>query len=573
VVCVAVNASDWRAMEFDGEAPGETLWVDNLMSYTWPVAGESLAALSGVMYYGSSQFQLEPRSNYDVVGFDHVAPGTITNLAAAPGEYNGSVNLTWTATGDDGSVGTASAYTVRYSASPITSGNWASATDVTGEPSPQASGSSEAWSVRGLPAGQTLYFAIRAEDEAHNLGGVSNSPSTVVTSSQAKLTVHCINVAQGDCTLIVSGTGKTFLLDAGKNGYGNAEVVPYLQSLGIDQLTYVGASHYDADHIGGLDEVVYAIGIDSASYDRGWSYTTQAYNDYVNSVGSKRRTVNDGDVIDMGDGVTMRCVCVNGNGLLSPPYNYTQYDENDLCVGWVVSVGSFKLFVGGDISGNSSCTPYHDIESSVGAEVGDIEVLRINHHGSHCNTNANFVNSLSPEAAIISVGDGNEYGHPTSTVINRLVSVGAYIYQTETGTGGTIPTGKGEVAGDIVIHTNGACTYTIQDSVFTVDLPTAVPTAGIVPSRSFLWPNVPNPFNPTTEVRFDLAEPGLVRLLVVDVQGRVVSVLASGRRDAGSYTETWGGKDAGGHEVSSGVYFLRLEVPKGVETRKMTLIR
>ncbi|MFH1680602.1 MAG: MBL fold metallo-hydrolase [Candidatus Eisenbacteria bacterium] len=573
VLCVSVGAGDWRAVEYDGEAPGETLLVDDLMTYAWPSAGDSLVKLAGVLYYGSSLFQLEPRSNFDVVGIDRVPPGTITDLGAAPGEYNGSALLTWTATGDDGSSGTASRYIARYASSPITAANWGAATDLSGEPAPQASGTPEGWLARGLPAGETVYLAIRAEDEANQLGGVSNSPSVVVTDAQPKLTIHCINVGQGDCTLIQTGTGMTFLYDAGYNGEGTAEVIPYLQGLGIDQLTYVGASHYDADHIGGLDEVVYAIGVDSASLDRGWTYTTSAYYNYVTAVGSLRRMVDDGDVIDLGDGVTVRCVCVNGNGLLTPPFNYTQYDENDLSVGYVVSVGSFQFFVGGDISGNVSCTPYHDIETSVGNEVGDIEVLRVNHHGSHCNSNWNFVNALSPEAAIISVGDGNPYGHPTSTVINRLVSIGAYIYQTELGTGGSIPAGRGEVAGDIVIQTNGHCTYTIQDSVYLVDAATGIRLAGAAPSRSILWPNAPNPFNPATTIRYDVAEPGAVRLLVLDVRGRVVSVLASEPHAAGSFTHVWNGTDAEGREVPSGVYFLRMENEGTADIRKMTLIR
>lgn len=573
VLCVSVGGSDWRAVEYDGEAPGETLLVGSLMTYSRPSAGDSLVKLAGVLYYGSSQFQLQPRDNFDVVGLDHVPPGTITDLAASPGEYNGSVLLTWTATGDDGSSGTASAYIARWASAPITGANWASATDLSGEPIPQPSGSQETWLATGLPAGQTVYLAIRAMDEANQLGGVSNSPSAVVTDTQPRLTIHCINVGQGDCTLIQSGTGKTFLYDAGFNGVGSSKVVPYLQGLGITQLTYMGASHYDADHIGGLDEVFYAVGVDSACYDRGWSYTTQSYYDYVNAIGSLRRTINDGDVIDLGDGVTIRCVCVNGNGLLSPPFNYTQYDENDLSIGYVVEVGSFQFFVGGDISGNTNCTPYRDIETSVGVEVGDVEVLRTNHHGSHCNSNSSFVNALNPEAAIISVGNGNPYGHPTSTVINRLVNVGAYIYQTEQGTGGSIPTGKGEIAGDIVIRTNGFCTYTVQDSIYMVDAVTDVRLAGAAPARSMLWPNTPNPFNPSTTITYDVAEAGPVRLLVLDVRGRVVSVLASRPHSAGSFMHVWNGTDGEGREVPSGVYFVRLENGGSADIRKMTLIR
>ena len=155
------------------------------------------------------------------------------------------------------------------------------------------------------------------------------------------LKIHCIDVDQGDCTLIVSPTGGTFLFDAGWNGKGNSVVIPYLQGLGLTALDYVGASHYHADHIGGLDEVVNFLGIDSvrvAVLDRGWSYTTITYGDYADAVAPKRTTITDGQVIDLGGGTTVTCLGVNGNGELSPPFD-DKYDENDLSVALLVEYG------------------------------------------------------------------------------------------------------------------------------------------------------------------------------------------------------------------------------------------
>ena len=108
---------------------------------------------------------------------DSVAPAAIADLTAGnPGED--TVDLTWTASGDDGSTGTASSYDIRYASSPITAGNWASATPATqGVPIPQPAGSAESTTLSGLPSGLTLYFAIKAVDNADNSGPVSNSPS------------------------------------------------------------------------------------------------------------------------------------------------------------------------------------------------------------------------------------------------------------------------------------------------------------------------------------------------------------------------------------------------------------
>ena len=115
-----------------------------------------------------------------VNGADTTAPAAIS-LSAQSGSLHGSVSLNWTAVGDDGNTGTASSYLVRYSPSPISSGNWDAATPVSvGVPTPKPAGQSESMLVTGLNPGSTYYFAVRAQDEVPNLGSVSNSPSGVV---------------------------------------------------------------------------------------------------------------------------------------------------------------------------------------------------------------------------------------------------------------------------------------------------------------------------------------------------------------------------------------------------------
>ncbi len=110
---------------------------------------------------------------------DNINPGKITDLSATTGNQAGTVILTWTATGDDGNVGTASSYIIKYYTSAINDSNWNSAFDIEGEPLPQPAGNSETYTVTGLIPGQTYYFAIRALDKAGNMSDISNSPSVV----------------------------------------------------------------------------------------------------------------------------------------------------------------------------------------------------------------------------------------------------------------------------------------------------------------------------------------------------------------------------------------------------------
>lgn len=396
------------------------------------------------------------------------------------------------------------------------------------------------------------------------VGTVMLGALALVPECRAALEIHIIDVGQGDCTLVISPTGGTFLFDAGTNGKGNTVVYPYMQSLGLDALDYIATSHYHMDHIGGIDDVVDNIGIDSvrvAVLDRGWSYTTATYNDYAATVAAKRTTIVDSQVIDLGGGVTITCLGVNGNGHLSPPFD-DSYDENDLCVTLLVEYGDFEFFVAGDLSGVNS-SYYHDIESSVGLEAGDIDVYRVDHHGSSSNSNVTLVSTLMPEVSIISVGS-NSYGHPTQTVIDRLVSYDSYIYQTELGSGGTIPSGEGEVVnGHIVIEVDGS-QYTVDGDPY--DLGSSGVEIVTQPAGFSVFPN---PFVHETTFRLSTPTVDQAHLEVFDVEGRLVNVFGPLTSADGTRLVSWDGRSASGKAVTPGVYFVRVSSPTGSLSRKI----
>lgn len=95
----------------------------------------------------------------------------------------------------------------------------------------------------------------------------------------------------------------------------------------------------------------------------------------------------------------------------------------------------------------------------------------------------------------------------------------------------------------------------------------------LVPVRFGLDQNVPNPFNPRTVIRYRLAGEAPVLLTIYDVRGRLVRRLVSERQPAGVYEITWTGRDEGGKETASGVYFYRLEAGANTFSRKMVLLR
>ena len=96
---------------------------------------------------------------------------------------------------------------------------------------------------------------------------------------------------------------------------------------------------------------------------------------------------------------------------------------------------------------------------------------------------------------------------------------------------------------------------------------------GTLPKTAGLIGNSPNPFNPTTKIRYALPNTAQVSLQIIDVSGRVVRTLVNGVQSAGAKEVTWNGKTDAGKDVSSGVYFMFFEAYGQKDHQKMTLIR
>jgi len=100
-----------------------------------------------------------------------------------------TATLSWTAVGDDSLTGTAAVYDIRYATSPITNANWSSATQVSGEPAPAASGTPQSHVIEGLSRQVTYYFAMKVRDEAGNFSALSNVPSATTPDTMSPATI------------------------------------------------------------------------------------------------------------------------------------------------------------------------------------------------------------------------------------------------------------------------------------------------------------------------------------------------------------------------------------------------
>jgi beta-lactamase superfamily II metal-dependent hydrolase len=270
------------------------------------------------------------------------------------------------------------------------------------------------------------------------------------------LTVVVVDVGQGDGIVVRAPDGKVHVIDAGPDGQGVAAVLPTLTALQPASYGFTFLSHFHSDHEGGLDEVLTALPFQFA-YDRGDVNrpSNPDVNNYLAAAGTRRRTVTLGTIYQLGGGATLRCIALNGNvvgGAFVDPTASAQ-EENSRSIALRLDYGQFSMWLGGDLTGGASSTA--DVESPASLSCGDVDVYKMNHHGSNTSTSNNLVTRLAPELAVVSCGTGNPYGHPSTTVVNRLNQAAASraLLSTTTGSAATIGFG---VAGDIRIDTDGA---------------------------------------------------------------------------------------------------------------------
>jgi len=130
---------------------------------------------------------------------DTTPPSDIIDLSASSGNTRGTINLSWTAPGDDESIGTSTEYIIRYAtSSAITTDNWASSTDITGEPTPSIASSTESLIIADLTPSETYYWAIKSEDDAGNISGLSNCASTSPSAMAENIVISEIQLGTNE---------------------------------------------------------------------------------------------------------------------------------------------------------------------------------------------------------------------------------------------------------------------------------------------------------------------------------------------------------------------------------------
>lgn len=232
---------------------------------------------------------------------------------------------------------------------------------------------------------------------------------------QGLLEVHCLDVGQGDSTLI-AGENQLMLIDGAEREYSD-EICYYLNQLGVKKIDYLVATHPHDDHIGGMADIMsqFSIGCLVLTEE---SATTHAYQNMIDSAIEYQIPTlipKPGDTIPFED-----ATCKVLGPLSMDPNNS---NNNSMIVKLEYGNHSF-LFMG-------------DAEEKEEQELVDsfadirADVLRTGHHGSKTSSQSFFLSRVMPEYAIISCGIDNQFDHPSPEALTRLNRWCKEIYRTD----------------------------------------------------------------------------------------------------------------------------------------------
>lgn len=253
-----------------------------------------------------------------------------------------------------------------------------------------------------------------------------------VLVSRDTLEVTALDVGQGDSLFVVGPDGSTMLIDSGGPvggvnevstatttfDVGEEVVSPYLWSRRVRRLDVLVLSHAHSDHMGGMPAVMQNfrprelwVSIDASS---------EAYRALLNeaaSLGVHVRHLRAGQRVDWGGAQV---------NVLAPETTYVNVGEpsNDDSLVLRLQYGKSSVLLEGDAEGASERQMLAD-------GLAPVTLLKVGHHGSLTSTTTDFLSTLAPKDAVISVGRGNTFGHPRPEIISRIATGGTRLFRTD----------------------------------------------------------------------------------------------------------------------------------------------
>ena len=279
------------------------------------------------------------------------------------------------------------------------------------------------------PLGHSWLAATTEAPKTCKTCGTTEGEKLPATGTLDTLYVHYIDVGQGD-SILISVDNCDILIDAGVANQGKT-VSNYLKKQGVDDVELMINTHPDADHCGGLTQVLTDFVVEEV-WASPLTKTTEAYKNFASAVtkeGLKMKNPSKGTVFTY-EALTLT-VLYDGAGTT---------DANDSSIVVMVEYEEYRFLFTGDISSTIE-------EKLVNSKVDlSCDVLKVAHHGSRYSSSSAFLKATGADYGVICVGADNSYGHPTSAALNRLSGAGMDVYRTD-------------LLGSIVFSTDGENLY------------------------------------------------------------------------------------------------------------------
>lgn len=251
-------------------------------------------------------------------------------------------------------------------------------------------------------------------------------------SKNSFLSIHIIDIGQGDSVLIQTPNSKNILIDGGDENSFHI-IKSYLKRHNVKSIDFIIATHLDSDHIGGLDNVVDTFSVKNI-YTPEDNSNSLSYKNLINACKNKNLKIDylyKGNSIDIDKDINLLT--------LSPSYIQDDSNLNSIVFKLDYKDKSFLFTGDAEIS--------NELEITDSFNLDDVDFLKVGHHGSKSSTSEIFLNATTPDIAVISCGYKNQYGHPHQNVLDNLSKNNILTYRTD-------------LLGDIVFYSDGSTIFT-----------------------------------------------------------------------------------------------------------------
>jgi competence protein ComEC len=242
---------------------------------------------------------------------------------------------------------------------------------------------------------------------------------------ERNLEITVLDVGQGDAIVVRTPDRKTILIDTGdktmRRDYGELVVVPYFKARGIKEIDLLILTHPHADHIGGAQAVMKNLKIDKVLLPR-CDYESQLYYNVLTFIDD-----NDIEIIYADTSLVFEEFEQINLKILHPTYEYkNEANVNNYSIVIKIEYGNLSVLLTGDAE--------KEVEAILIENWGDklySDLLKVGHHGSNSSSTLDFLEYVSPEYAVISVGTKNRFGHPDEKIVAILDSFTDELFRTD----------------------------------------------------------------------------------------------------------------------------------------------